>query len=514
MLVPYRPESYPNFNEEEPRTKMLEALKLVESQLGREYPNWIGGKEVTTSEKKTSINPGRPDQVIGSFPVLGADQADQAVRAAYDSYQSWSRVPYEHRARIMLRAAHIMRRRIYELSAWMCYEVSKSWAEAYGDAAEAVDFADYYAREMLRLGGSQPVVPYPGEENELRYMPLGVGAVIPPWNFPLAIASGMSNAAIVCGNTVVLKPAHTSPVIAYKYLEVMHEAGLPKDVLNFVTGPGSVVGDVLSSHPKTRFIAFTGSVDVGLRIHEQAAKHNPESPWIKRTILEMGGKDFVAVDADADLEMASTDSVLAAFGFQGQKCSAGSRLIVHEAVYDRLVPMVVEKATKITLGDPVDGAQMGAVIDDKAYESIWNYIEIGKSEGKLLLGGEKIDRPGYFIPPTIFGDVSPSARIAQEEIFGPVLSIIKARDFDNIIEIANGVKFGLTGALFSGSRAHLELGREELFCGNLYLNRKCTGALVGVQPFGGFNMSGTDSKAGGPDYLLLFLQAKAISERF
>ncbi|MEP0766876.1 MAG: L-glutamate gamma-semialdehyde dehydrogenase [Fimbriimonadia bacterium] len=514
MVLPYRPEPYVDFSQPEPVAKMREALALVAEQLGRDYPNWIGGREVRTEDQMVSINPGNTEQVIGRFPKVDAKLADEAVRAAAASFEHWSRFPYDARAKILFRVAAIMRRRIYELCAWMVYEVSKSYAEAYAEVAEAIDFAEWYGREMLRIGGSQPTVPFPGEDNELRYIPLGVGVVIPPWNFPLAICSGMTDAAIVTGNTVVLKPASTSPVIAYKYLEILHEAGLPKDVVNFVTGPGGLMGDTLTSHPLTRFIAFTGSAEVGLHINQLAATPNPECKWIKRTILEMGGKDFVAVDDSADLDLASTEAVTSAFGFQGQKCSAGSRLIVHQAVYDALVPMVVEKARKLSVGNPSEGNIIGAVIDKNAYNRIWEYIEVGKGEGKLLLGGEKLDLPGYYIPPTIFGDVPENARIAQEEIFGPVLSIIKARDFDHIIEIANGTNYGLTGALISKNREHLERGRHELHCGNLYLNRKCTGALVGVQPFGGFNMSGTDSKAGGSDYLLLFTQAKSITERF
>ncbi len=513
MLTPYRPEPYPDFTQPEPQAKMQEALALVQSQLGKEYPNWIGGRQVTASEKLRSTNPAKPDQLIGIFPRMDADMATQAVEAAAAAYETWSRFPYDARAKVLLKCAAIMRRRIYELSAWMVFEASKSFAEAFGDAAEAVDFADWYGREMLRLGGPQPVVPIQGEDSEMRYVPLGVGVVISPWNFPLAIMSGMSNAAIVCGNTICVKPSEQTPTIAYKYVEIMHDAGCPPDVLNFITGPGRIVGNTMVNHPKTRFIAFTGSMEVGLQINEQAAKPNPECKWIKRTILEMGGKDFVAVDETADVEEAATAIVQSAFGFQGQKCSAGSRAIIHKDVYDRVVSMAVEKASRLTMGDPATGKTLGAVIDQGAYDKIWGYIEIGKSEGKLLLGGEKPGGPGYFIPPTIFGDVSPTARIAQEEIFGPVLSCIKANDFEDIIKIANGTMFGLTGALFSKSRERLERGRNELFCGNLYLNRKCTGALVGVQPFGGFNMSGTDSKAGGPDYLLLFTQAKSISER-
>jgi len=368
---------------------------------------------------------------------------------------------------------------------------------------------------MMRLGPPQPVVDYPGEENELRYIPLGVGAVIPPWNFPLAILTGMTTAAVVTGNTVVLKPASAAPTIAAKFMEVMREASLPAGVINFLPGPGSSVGDILVTHPLTRFIAFTGSKEVGLRIHELAAKPQPGQIWLKRTILEMGGKDCIIIDEDADLESAVEGVNWSAFGFQGQKCSACSRLVIHEAVYDRFLDMVVERAKQNTVGDPVDGRNfMGAVIDEAALRKITGYIDIGRTEGRLVLGGERLSGEGYFLPPTIFADVDPNARIAQEEIFGPVLSVIKAHDFDHALRIANSTEYGLTGGVYSNNRRHLERARHEFHVGNLYFNRKITGALVGVQPFGGFNMSGTDSKAGGSDYLLLFMQAKSISERW
>jgi len=409
-----------------------------------------------------------------------------------------------------------MRRRIYEVAAWMCFEVSKSWIEAYADAAEAVDFMEFYAREMMRLGGSQPVVPYPGEENELRYVPLGVTVVIPPWNFPLAITTGMTTAAIVTGNTVVLKPASTAPVIAAKLAEILEEAGLPPGVLNYLPGPGRAVGDHMVCHPLTRNIAFTGSMEVGKSIFEKAAKVQPGQIWLKRTILEMGGKDCMVVDETADLDAAAAAVVAAAFGFQGQKCSACSRLIAHRDIYDSLLEKVVDRARMLTIGHTAsqENLFMGGVIDEAAYKSINGYIEIGKKEGRAVLSGSRVPEAGWFIPPTIIADVDRNARIAQEEIFGPVLAVIKARDFDDALDIANGTQFGLTGGLFSNDRSRLERARHEFHVGNLYFNRKCTGALVGVQPFGGFNMSGTDSKAGGSDYLLLFMQGKSITEEF
>ncbi len=542
MLTTYHPEPYVDFTQPEPRRRMLDALALVKSQLGRTYPLWIGGETVTTKETFTSVSPADPNRVVGVMSKADAALADRAVRAAAETFKTWSRVDPDVRARVLIKAAAIMRRRVYELSAWMCYEVSKSWIEAYADTCETIDFLDFYGREMMRLGGSQPVTPYPGEENELRYIPLGVGVVIPPWNFPLAICTGMTSAAAVCGNTVCLKPASTSPVIAAKMLECLHEAGLPKDVVNFVPGPGASVGDTMVTHPLTRFISFTGSRDVGLGIFEKASKVQKGQIWLKRTILEMGGKDCIVVDETADVEAAAEGVVAAAFGFQGQKCSACSRLIAHQDVYDDLLDRVVVRTQRLTMGDTVlpDNFYMGAVIDKAAYAKINEYIRLGKGEGRwvgqvsdLPRVGQVSDLPkpkggsenrptsssescptGYFVPPMIIEGVAPNARIAQEEIFGPVLAVIKAKDFDEGLAIANGTEYGLTGALYSRDRFRLERARHEFHVGNLYLNRKCTGALVDVQPFGGFNMSGTDSKAGGRDYLLLFLQGKSITERW
>lgn len=516
MLMPYQPEHYVDFSQPEPRSRMIAALEHVRSQLGRTYPLWVDGKPITTSETFSSTSPADPTRVVGVMSKSNADIADRAVRAASQRFADWSRVEPEARARILLKAAAIMRRRVYEFSAWMCYEISKSWIEAYADTCEAIDFMEFYAREAIRLGGSHPTTPYPGEENEVRYIPLGVGAVIPPWNFALAITTGMTTAALVTGNTVCLKPASASPIIAAKLLECLHEAGLPPEVLNFVPGPGASVGDTMVTHPLTRFISFTGSRDVGLGIFEKAARIAEGQVWLKRTVLEMGGKDAIVVDETADVPAAAQAAVASAFGFQGQKCSACSRLIAHEQVYDELVDRVAAGARELTIGDTVtpENFYMGAVIDQAAHRKINEYVRIGKSEGKLVLGEGRVPQNGYFVPPTIVADVSANARIAQEEIFGPVLAIIKARDFDDALAIANGTQYGLTGALFSRDRFRLERARREFHVGNLYFNRKCTGALVDVQPFGGFNMSGTDSKAGGRDYLQLFLQGKSITEKF
>jgi 1-pyrroline-5-carboxylate dehydrogenase len=502
-----------DFSVEANRHAQEAALRKVGGELGRTYPLIIGDERISSGETFASVNPARPEQVVGRMVKATVELANKAVEVAARTFETWKFAPAAERAGYLFKAAEVMRQRRFELNAWMIYETSKSWVEADADTAEAIDFLEFYGREMLRLAEKQPLTRIPGEDSDLVYIPLGVGVVIPPWNFPCAIMTGLTSSAAVAGNTVILKPASTAPVIAAQFVNILLKVGLPAGVVNFLPGPGGTIGDALVAHPKVRFISFTGSRDVGLRINELAAQPRQGQIWIKRTILEMGGKDAVVVDETADLEAAATGIVASAFGFQGQKCSAGSRAIIAEQVYDQVVQKVVEKARALTVGDPADPqTYMGAVIDENAFQKIRGYIEVGKQEGKLLLGGGT-KGPGYFIEPAIFADVAPSARIAQEEIFGPVLAIIKARDFDDALKIANGTEYGLTGSLYSRDRARIERAKREFHVGNLYFNRKCTGALVGVHPFGGFNMSGTDSKAGGRDYLLLFTQAKAISEK-
>jgi 1-pyrroline-5-carboxylate dehydrogenase len=515
MLTPFRPEPYVNFAEAEPRENMLAALEYVRSRLGRTYPLRIGDRTIETDKRISSVMPANHDTVIGFVSKAGRDQAELAIKTAADTFRTWSRVDPETRARVLFKAAAIMRRRLYELSAWECFEQSKGWIEGYADVCEAIDFLEFYGREMVRLGGPQEVTPFPGEDNELRYVPLGVGVVIPPWNFPLAICCGMTSAAIVAGNTVVLKPASTAPVVAAMMAEIFEQAGLPPGVLNFCPGSGSEIGDLLVEHPQTRFVAFTGSKEVGLGIYERCGKLSPGQIWLKRAILEMGGKNCIVVDETADLDAAAEGIVYSAFGFQGQKCSACSRAIIHQDVYDVLLDKLVERARKLTVGDTTNEENlfMGAVIDQASRKKINDYIAIGKKGGRAVLADTKVPSGGYFVPPTIIADVDRNARLAQEEIFGPVLAVIKAKDFDDALEIANGTIYGLTGALYSNDRLRLERARHEFHVGNLYFNRKCTGALVDVQPFGGFNLSGTDSKAGGRDYLLLFMQGKSIAER-
>jgi 1-pyrroline-5-carboxylate dehydrogenase len=513
MIRPFTNEPLMDFSDPENVQAMEAAIADVESEFGKEYPLRIGDTEIHTDSINESVNPSNTAEVIGRVSKATRDLANKAIETASAKFEEWKRVPPEVRARYLFRAAQRMRRRRFELSATMVLEVGKNWIEADADTAEAIDMLEFYGREMIRLSGHQQLTYYPPEENELRYIPLGVAIVIPPWNFPNAIMCGMTSAAIVAGNTVVLKPSSESPVIAYKYAEIMKEVGLPDGVLNYCPGSGSEVGDFLVEHPKTRLIAFTGSKEVGLRIIELAAKISPKQIWIKRVVAEMGGKDAIIVAEDADLEAAADGIVISAFGYQGQKCSACSRAIVVERVYDELISRVINKAGTIRVG-PVKSREnwMGPVISKQAFRSIIDYIEIGKHEGRLMCGGGTGDPTGYFIEPTVFADVAPKARIAQEEIFGPVLAFVKARDYDHALEIANDTDYGLTGSVYSGCQLKLEKAREEFHVGNLYFNRKSTGALVGVHPFGGFNMSGTDSKAGGSDYLLLFTQAKTISQ--
>lgn len=514
MWTLFQNEPLTDFAVERNRDAMLDALRVVADELGQSYPIIIGGERITTHETFTSINPADPEQIVGRFAKADAALAGQAVEAAANAFKTWQYVAPQERAGYLFQAAAIMRRRKLELAAWMIYEEGKSWVEADADLAETIDFLEFYGREMLRLAEPQPLTPYPGEDNRLVYIPLGVGAVIPPWNFPMAIMAGLTTAAIVAGNSVVLKPASTAATVAAKFVQIMDEIHLPPGVINFLPGPGGSIGDALVGHAKTRFIAFTGSREVGLHINRLAAEQAPGQKWIKRTILEMGGKDGIVVDETADLDAAAEGVLAAAFGFQGQKCSACSRLIAVDSVYDALLQRVVERARRLAVGPVVkQESSVGPVIDAAAFKKIGEYIAIGKREGKLLLGGEALPGKGYFIQPTIFGDVARDARIAQEEIFGPVLTCIRAKDWDDAIAIANGTVYGLTGSVYSRNRARLEDARRRFHAGNLYFNRKCTGAQVGAQPFGGFNMSGTDSKAGGRDYLLLFTQAKVISER-
>ncbi len=518
MKRPFVNEPLTDFSVRANADAFQQALDKVRATFGRAYPLIVGGEKIYTDDVLESRNPSNPSEVVGRVSQATPELADRAVREAAKAFEHWKRIPYTERARYLFHAAKIMRERKHEFSALMVYEAGKPWVEADADTAEAIDFMEFYGREMLRLGKPHPTHPEPLHETELHYIPLGVGIVIPPWNFPCAIMTGMTTATIVTGNTAVLKPASATPVIAAWLAEIfVDELRLPAGVLNFLPGPGGAVGDVLVDHPLTRFIAFTGSKEVGIRINQRAAAVHPGQKWLKRTILEMGGKDAIIVDETADLDEAAAGIVSAAFGYSGQKCSACSRAIIAAPVYKEVLEKIVERTKKLDVDDPAlgPGVEMGPVIDEKALKKHLEYIEIGKREGRLVAGGGRIERPegGYFLQPTVIADIEPDARLAQEEVFGPVLAVIRALDYVDGLNIANNTEYGLTGSLYSMRRDRLECARQEFHVGNLYLNRKCTHALVGVHPFGGFNMSGTDSKAGGSDYLQLFMQAKVISEK-
>ncbi|WP_019412693.1 L-glutamate gamma-semialdehyde dehydrogenase [Paenisporosarcina sp. TG20] len=514
-MIPYKHEAFTDFLKDENKKAIQEGYKTVEGYLGQDYPLIIGGERVTTEDKIVSYNPANKTEVVGSVSKTSHELASKAMDIADETFKTWRKVKPEIRADVLFKAAAIMRRRKFEFSALLSKEAGKTWIEADVEAAEAIDFLEYYARQMLSLKDGRPMESRPGEYNRYDYIPMGVAVVISPWNFPFAIMAGTAVAAMVTGNTVLLKPASTTPVVAYKFMEVLEEAGLPAGVVNFIPGSGAEVGDFLVDHPRTRLISFTGSRDVGLRIFERSSKLTEGQIWIKRVIAEMGGKNTIVVDKDADLELAAQSIVKSAFGFSGQKCSACSRAVIVEDVYDQVVNRVEELTKALTVGEPEkDEHFVGPVIDSAAFKKIMSYIEIGKSEGRLVAGGTGDDSKGFFVQPTVFADLEPTARIMLEEIFGPVVGLTKAKDFDHALDIANNTEYGLTGAVITNNRMNQEKAREDFHVGNLYFNRGCTGAIVGYQSFGGFNMSGTDSKAGGPDYLTLHLQAKTTSEMF
>jgi 1-pyrroline-5-carboxylate dehydrogenase len=509
-------ESMIDWTDPENLRRMQAAIGKVRSELGREYDLVIGGRRIKTNDVSPSINPAKPSEVVGLHHQAGPAEVEPAMQAALKAYETWSRTSIQERTQLLFRVGQILQQRKFELEAWLVFEVGKNYFEADADIAELIDFCHMYALEALRLDQAKTVVQLPGEHDHFRYVSLGVGAVISPWNFPAAIMGGMTLASIVSGNTVVLKPSGDSPTIAAKFFEILEQAGLPDGVMNYCPGHGNSFGNAIVAHPKTRYIAFTGSKEVGLHINLTAATQQPGQVWIKRTILEMGGKDSMVVDADADFDAAVEGTAQAAFGFSGQKCSACSRIIVDERIYDRFVQALKARVEKITVGDPTTNPGMGPVINEKSMKSILSYIQKGVSEGgRVITGGgpAKEAGEGYFVQPTVIADVDPKATIAQEEIFGPVLALIKCSGFEEGIAIANNTEFGLTGAAYTSSPDKIEYAKREFHVGNLYINRKCTGAIVGAHPFGGFNMSGTDSKAGGQDYLLLFTQGKSIGEK-
>jgi RHH-type proline utilization regulon transcriptional repressor/proline dehydrogenase/delta 1-pyrroline-5-carboxylate dehydrogenase len=493
--------------------KMQSALREARKRFGEKYPLVIGGEKVWTDELTPSVNPSAPDEIVGYGSEAGIPEAERAVKAARAAFGKWSRTPFEERARLLERAADVLERRRYELSAVEVFEVGKPWNEADADIREAIDFCRFYAQQMRRLGRPKLTQQVPGEESYHHYWPRGVAFVIAPWNFPIAILCGMASAAVVTGNTVIMKPSEQSIVCGAMLMQVFEEAGVPSGVLNFLSGRGSVIGAHLVDHKDVDLIAFTGSREVGLRIWQSAGVTRPGQRELKHVICEMGGKNAMIVDTDADLDETIMYSIYSAFGYQGQKCSALSRLILLDENYDRVMERLIPAAASLRVGNPEEpGIMVGPVIDEAAYRRIREYIEIGKKEATLAYQAKEVPPQGYFIPPTIFTDVKPNMRIAREEIFGPVLSVLKVRDLDEALEVANGTDYALTGGFFSRSPANIERVRAQLEAGNVYINRSCTGAIVGRHPFGGFKMSGSGTKAGGEDYLLHFLVPRVVTE--
>ncbi|MEI7554732.1 L-glutamate gamma-semialdehyde dehydrogenase [Candidatus Chlorohelix sp.] len=512
-LAPFKTEPGLDFTLPAEQQAFQAALESVRGKLGVTYPLWIDGKPVVHAETFSSVNPAHPDEIIAKHVVTRPEDVEAAIAAAEKTFPLWSATSIQERLTYMHRAVAELRRRRYELDALMVLELGKTWDEADGEVAEAIDLFEWYGRQSLKFEQPQKLTPSVGEDFSFFYIPLGVGAVIAPFNFPLALTIGMAWGAIVTGNTVVIKPTDSAATVVAWLFEIFNAIGLPAGVANLVTGPGIASGQQLVAHPRIRFIAFTGSKRAGVNIYESGAKLQPGQKWFKRIQMELGGKNAIIVDETADLDAAADGLIASAFGFQGQRCSSAERAVVVESVYDALLEKVVARAKKLKVADPVNAdAQLGPLIDEIAQKKFFSYVELGKKEGKLVLGGGKPFETGYFVEPTIFSEVAPNARITQEEVFGPFLAFIRARDFDEALAIANATEYGLTGSVYSRDRSRLERARREFHVGNLYFNRKSTGALMGVAPFGGFNMSGTDTKAGGPDYLQFFLQGKTVGE--
>jgi RHH-type proline utilization regulon transcriptional repressor/proline dehydrogenase/delta 1-pyrroline-5-carboxylate dehydrogenase len=509
----FRNEPELDFSREENRRRLSDGLDQVSRQLGLHYPLVIDGREVTTGEEIVSRNPSHPDEIVGRSARAGVAEAELSIDAALRAFPSWRETPAAERAQVLFRAAAAMRERRAELAAWEVIEAGKPWREADADVCEAIDYLNYYGREMLRLAPARRLDDLPGEVNLYLYQPRGVAAVIAPWNFPLAILTGMTAAALVAGNSVIMKPAGQTPVIAAKLMEILGGTGLPRGVLSYLPGPGKEVGEYLVTHPRVNLIAFTGSLEVGLRINALAAETREGQRGIKKVIAELGGKNAIIVDDDADLDEVVSGTVASAFGYAGQKCSACSRVIVLEQVYDLFLSRLIGATRSLRVGTAEEpGTFVPPLIDDEARRKVLRYVEIGRREGRVALEVTAPGKEGYFVGPVIFADVSPQATIAQEEIFGPVLAALRARDFAEALEIALDTPYALTGGLYSRSPAHIEKARQAFRVGNLYINRKITGALVGRQPFGGLGLSGIGSKAGGPDYLLQFLEPRTITE--
>jgi len=511
-LDSFNNESLADFSLPEVRDAFITAITEVRKKLGKTYPLFIDGSEITTNNKIDSVNPARPDEVIGRICQADKKEITDTINAAQKAFQTWRDTQPHKRAAYLVKAAQIARNRIYELSAWQVLEAGKQWNQAYNDVVEAIDFLQYYAREMVRLSKPQYMGRVPGEVNEYFYQPKGIAVVIAPWNFPLAISCGMCAAALVTGNCVLYKPSNQTPVVGHTLLQILQQAQLPPGVFNYVPGAGSDIGDFLIDHSQVNLVAFTGSMEVGLRIIERAGRISENQQSVKKVIAEMGGKNAIIIDDDADLDEAVPQVINSAFAYQGQKCSACSRVIVLDTVYDRFAERLIEAARSVRIGPAENPANfMGPVISKSAQNTILQYIEIAKKEGTILYSSD-VPEDGYYVPITIVEGINPQHRLAQEEIFGPLLTIMRVKSFDQAIDWANSTRFALTGAVFSRSPKHLEQSRSQFRVGNLYFNRGCTGAIVQRQPFGGFKMSGIGSKAGGPDYLLQFMDPRTVTE--
>lgn len=513
MLPSFQNEPPVDFTLESNRQKMRDALAAERAAMGADHPLFIDGQKIPTALWIDSVNPAAPAEIVGRVGQGTREQAQLAVDAALRAAPGWRGASAGARAEVLERIAARLREERFRLAALEVLEVGKAWIEADGDVAEAIDFCDYYAAEMRRLATPERTAVVPGEDSFQEYIPRGVGVVIAPWNFPLAILCGMAVAAVVTGNAVIMKPAEQSGVIAARFMEIAAAAGVPAGVLQLISGLGEEVGEFLVEHPKVDFIAFTGSKEVGLKIWEAGGRTRPGQAQLKRVVCEMGGKNALIIDADADLDEAVVGAVYSAFGYQGQKCSALSRLIVLEDVYEAFVTRLVEAVSDLRVGPPEEpGTVIGPVIDREAQERIRRYIEIGEKEAKVAFAGKVPPGDGYFVAPTLFIDAAPDSQIAREEIFGPVLTVIKARDLDDALRIANGTDFALTGGLYSRSPVNIERVKREFAVGNLYINRTITGAIVARHPFGGFRMSGGGTKAGGRDYLLNFVFPRVVTE--
>lgn len=494
---------------------MKDAVGVVGKHLGRRYPLIIGGREATTDQYAVSVNPAKPDQVVGEFALGTIVDADRAVAVANEAFAKWSRVPVWDRAALLLRAGHILRQRRREFLAWQAFEVGKNFSQSDGEVAEGIDHFELTARMVQEWLVGKPIPPLSSEFNQYRYRPLGVGAIIAPWNFPTTLPLGMILGAVATGNTVVFKPAEQATVVAHQLVKVLHDAGLPPGVLNLVSGKGELLGSRLATHPDIRFVSFVGSRAVGTTLYHQASATVPGQKCLRRVMTEMGGKNATVVADDADLEWALDEVAIAAFGFQGQKCSATSRTIIMESVYPTFVEGIIARAEQWAnkAGLPTNNALFGPVIGESALNRIMGYIEQAPRWGNVRTGGRRMDRPGFFVEPTVVDEVDPHSPLCQDEIFGPVLALTSAKTYEEAIALANDSEYALTGSVFSRSPERLAMAREQFYVGNLYLNRSSTGAMAGVHPFGGFRLSGTGPKVGSPDYLGFFLEAQVITEK-